>query len=260
MIFSEQFHLSTLICDEDDHLTLWGLARLFQHVAGRQSDLLGAGFQDLIPQHKAWVITRVYYHVARYPKAGEQLTLRTWARQDNGLIAPRDYQLIGADGNICAVSTANWVLLDMDKRRVCRLGEIMNRYEKEEFLATPYKSLSKMVLPAALQQPPIEEQVPDSIPDLCVHHIDVPHSAIDHTRHVNNAEYIKWIVDTLPSVSQPRGNGHKEICHFDITYQHETRHRDPNVYLMSLPHNGRHHFAIHNSTGLAIVASATLSE
>jgi len=259
MIFTEQFHLSTLICDEDDQLTLWGLARLFQHIAGRQSDLLGAGFKSLQPDHKAWVLTRVYYQVDRYPFAGEQLTLRTWPRKDNGLVAPRDYELVDADGHICAVSSSNWVILDMDKRRVCRLGEIMNLYEIEDRLSTPFATLSKMVLPEPLRKAPSADVPVADQPGLSVRHIDVPHSAIDHTRHVNNAEYIKWIVDSIDEVCLPRGNGRPEVREFDITYQHETRHRDPAVFLMSLPHEGRRHFAIHNSTGLAVAAAVTLS-
>ena len=99
MIFSEDFTLSTLICDEDDRLTLWGLARLFQDVAGDHSDSLGVGFEGLKPQNKAWVLTHVYYNILRLPSAGERLTLKTWPKPDNGLIAPRDYQLIDAEGN-----------------------------------------------------------------------------------------------------------------------------------------------------------------
>lgn len=260
MIYTEQFRLSTLICDEDDQLTLWGLARLFQHIAGRQSDILGVGFRNLQPDHKAWVLTRVYYQVSRYPKAGEQLTLRTWARQDNGLVAPRDYQLVDAEGRICAVSSSNWVILDMDKRRVCRLGDIISRYEKEDMLATPYATLSKMTLPEPLRQSPAAAGgAADAVPGLQVSHIDVPYSAIDHTRHVNNAEYIKWIVDSLGVVCQPRSTGRPEVSELDITYQHETRHGDANVYMMSIQEEGRHHFAIHNSTGLAVSAVVTLT-
>ena len=94
MIYTEDFTLSTLICDEDDRLTLWGLARLFQDVAGDHSDSLGVGFEGLKPQNKAWVLTHVYYNILRLPSAGERLILKTWPKPDNGLIAPRDYQLI----------------------------------------------------------------------------------------------------------------------------------------------------------------------
>ncbi|MBR3828233.1 MAG: hypothetical protein IKJ40_02890, partial [Bacteroidales bacterium] len=105
MIYTEDFTLSTLICDEDDRLTLWGLARLFQDVAGDHSDSLGVGFNGLKPQNKAWVLTNVYYSALRLPAAGERLTLKTWPKPDNGLIAPRDYQLIDSEGNICAASS-----------------------------------------------------------------------------------------------------------------------------------------------------------
>lgn len=245
MIYTEKFTLSTLICDEDDRLTLWGLARLFQDVAEDHSDTLGCGFEGLAPLHKAWVLTHVYYNIVRMPSAGERLTLKTWAKQDNGLIAPRDYQLVDADGNICASSASNWVIIDMDKRRVCRLGEFIGRYEKEELHATKYQRLDKIAMPEQLE---------------LLKTIAVPYSALDHTRHVNNAEYIKWICDAVPELCQPRSSGRKEISEFEINYLKETRYGDDKVrmYTAQAP-NDAEYFQLTNSTGIAINAMIKLA-
>lgn len=230
MFFTEDITLSTLICDEDDKLTLWGLARLFQDVAGDNSDMLGVGFEGLKPLNKAWILTHVYYNILRLPTAGERLTLRTWAKPDNGLIAPRDYQLIDADGNICATSASNWVILDMTSRRVSRLYEISAKYDKETLHATKYEKLDKIKMPSDLVE---------------LKHINVPYSSIDHTRHVNNAEYIKWICDAIPElcgsrflfengISTPNPQRH-EILEFEINYLKETKYGDQNVILLASP-------------------------
>ena len=216
MFFTESFTLSTLICDQDDRLTLWGLARLFQDVAGDHSDSLGVGFEGLKPRHKAWVLTHAYYDIQRLPLAGERLTLRTWPKPDNGLIAPRDYQLIDSDGMICASSASNWVVLDMDSRRVSRLRDIILPFEMENDDATRFHKLEKLAMPSEMS---------------LLRHIDVPYSALDHTRHVNNAEYIKWICDSIPEICMSRNGNCSEISEFEINYVRETQYGDPDVSL-----------------------------
>lgn len=244
MVFTEDFTLSTLICDEDDRLTLWGLARLFQDVAGDHSDMHGVGFEGLKPLHKAWVLTHVYYNVLRFPSAGEKLTLKTWPKPDNGLIAPRDYQLVDAEGNVCASSASNWVILDMDKRRVCRLYDIIKEFEMETMNATKYENLSKITMPDSLE---------------LLKKIDVPYSALDHTRHVNNAEYLKWICDSIPSICKPRSTGRPEIREFEINYIKETKYGDPEVKLLSKSIDDSNiYFQLTNSTGVAVNAKVVI--
>lgn len=244
MIFKEDFTLSTLICDEDDRLTIWGLARLFQNVAGNHSDTLGVGFNGLNLQHKAWVLTHVYYNVLRFPSAGEKLTVKTWPKQDNGLIAPRDYQLIDADGNICASCASNWVVIDMDKRRVCRLKGIIECFEMEDIDATKFHRLEKLQMPEEMST---------------LKKIDIPYSSLDHTRHVNNAEYMKWICDSIKEICKPRSLGRPEISEFEINYIKETKYDDPNVTLWHIDNGSTKLFRLTNSNGIAVNAKVLLS-
>ncbi|MBR3528789.1 MAG: hypothetical protein IKN84_03930 [Bacteroidales bacterium] len=250
MFYQEEITLSTLICDEDDKLTLWGLARLFQDVAEDHSESLGVGYWGLKPMLRAWILTRVYYNVLRLPTAGEKLTLRTWAKPDNGLIAPRDYQLIDAEGKICAASASNWVVLNMETRRVCRLGDIIKPYEKLNEHATSVEKFDKMH---------VDEDLP------LIKHIDIPYSAIDHTHHVNNAEYMKWICDSIPEVCKQHDDpSRREIAEFDINYVKETKYDDPNVNLYgNVVHDGdtdEWQFRLTNSNGVAVLAQVKVKK
>lgn len=239
MYFTEHITLSTLICDEDDRLTLWGLARLFQDVAGDHSDSYGVGFVGLIPQNKAWVLTHVYYNVLRFPTAGERLTLKTWPKPDNGLIAPRDYELIDENGHVCAASSSNWVILDMLSRRVCRLRGIVDAFDKMDIHSTKYSKLDKIQMPSELE--PLKKIV-------------VPYSALDHTRHVNNAEYIKWICDSIPEICKPRSTNRPEISEFEVNYLKETRYDDQNVNMLFKEIDDKKYFQVVNSNGISVNA------
>ncbi len=244
MIYKEDFTLSTLICDEDDKLTIWGLARLFQDVAGDHSDSLGVGFNGLKPLNKAWVLTHVYYNVLRFPSAGERLTLKTWPKPDNGLIAPRDYQLIDADGNICATSASNWVILDMETRRVCRLRDIIKVFSMEDIHSTKYTKLDKILMPNNLD---------------FLKKIDIPYSSLDHTRHVNNAEYMKWICDSIPEICKPRSTGRPEIRELEINYLKETKYGDKNTVLNFSKIGEDFYFQICNSSGISVNSKVNLT-
>lgn len=245
MFFTEDIILSTLICDEDDHLTIWGLARLFQDAAEDHSKSYGVGYDGLIVQNRAWILTRVYYNILRYPMAGEKLTVRTWPKPDNGLIAPRDSQLIDSNGMVCASCTSNWVILNMESRRVCRLGEIIKPFEKETENATSVVKFDKMLLDDDLS---------------LVKHIDVPYSSIDHTHHVNNAEYMKWICDAIPDICKSHSDEHRrEISSFDINYVKETKYNDPEVQLYGKSINdSAFQFRLTNSSGISVQAQVVL--
>ena len=242
MYFTEEITLSTILCDEDDYLTLWGLARLFQDVALAHSETLGVGYYGLKSLDKAWILTHVYYNIIRFPMAGEKLILKTWAKQDNGLIAPRDYQLIDDKGDICASSTSNWVILDTNSRRVTRLGEIIKVYEKESDNATKYSKLEKIVMPESLQ---------------ILKTIDVPYSSIDHTYHVNNAEYIKWICDSIPEICTPRKDNRSDISEFMINYLKETKYGDKAVTMLYKEQDEKF-YQILNSNGVSVNAIVKL--
>lgn len=243
MIFTEEIKLSTIICDEDDLLTLWGLARLFQDVAEDHSKVLGVGYEDLKPQGKAWILTHVYYNIVRLPMAGERLTLKSWPKPDNGLIAPRDYQLIDNEGKICASSTSNWVILDTETRRVARLRNLLDATKYETIDATQYSKLEKLKMPEGLQEKKS---------------IDVPYSAIDHTGHVNNAEYMKWICDSIEEVCKPRRSNRPDIKEFAINYLKETKYGDQNVKLSVLNNANDFYFQINNSNGISVNAKVVL--
>ena len=272
MIFSEEQEITTILCDQDDRLMLWGAARMFQDIACRQSDSLGVGFEGLRPSNKAWVLTRVYYSVLRLPRAGERVTMRTWAKQDNGLIAPRDSQMLDAEGNLLIACASNWVIIDMLTRRVCRLGDIIGLYEKEDLHSSKYTKLDNKLHIPDFSQVCFENANPGGTPfdsnsllqDRQSKHITVPYSAIDHTHHVNNAEYIKWICDSIPDIVESRFlpdgtcKANKEIREFEIQYLKETAFTDNDIQLSRLDVDGDMFFQLTNSQGISVNAKVVL--
>lgn len=186
MYYQFDYTIPNFICDNRDTLTMWGCARLLQQAADNHTKLFGIGFQQLIEQHKAWVLCHTYYDVRRLPVDYEQVTVRTWSRGTNGLYAWRDFQMIDKEGNVIVAASTSWVVIDTEARRVVRLGEIVEGFEHHPDLATEFDKLPR------LRQPK------DAEGELLVEKKPVLLSMLDHTQHVNNSEYIKWVFDHLP--------------------------------------------------------------
>lgn len=238
MIFEESYKIFSLMCDADDKLSLWGMARLMQEVAEHHTSLTHIGFADLIKDNKAWVLSRMYYCISRLPSVGETVTLKTWSRGTNGLFAFRDYQIIDEAGIVIVSATSDWVLIDFEKRRACRMYDVMDKYEHHQICATDKDHFDKLIVP----------NIDNIEPLTCV---QVRESMIDHTQHVNNAEYIRLIDDSI-------NKNFEHLKTLEIVFSNET-HRQEEMRIFRIQDNGSVFFQISNSREVAVKAKATFN-
>ena len=236
MIYSMHQDVPSYLCDRNDRLHPWAAVRLCQEVTEYHSNTLGVGFDKLVADNRAWVIVRSYYEFLSRPAAFEKVTLNTWPRGNDGLFAFRDYRINDADGNVLLTGTSYWSMIDFERRRVLRLGSYIDAYEVHDELATGKTTIDK------IQMPEFEEA--DSI--VCM---QSRHSMIDHTGHVNNSEYIKWIFDALNELQFDFDRPFS----LTLNFQHETKPGDT-VNVMAR-HLGDTFFAqVTNSQGIGVTA------
>lgn len=238
MYYTLPYTIPNFICDNHDTLTAWGCARLLQQAADNHTKLFGIGFQQLQEQHKAWVLCRTYYDVHRLPMDYEEVTVRTWSRGTDGLYAWRDFEMTDSQGTVIVAGATSWVVIDTNARHVVRLGEIVKGFESHPDMATDRDKLGRIRFPKG------EEG------ELVVEHQQVKYSMLDHTQHVNNAEYIKWIFDNLPE-----GTTQSAPFKLDVEYLQETRPDDEvSIHRLCQP-DGTLLFKISNPRTTAVVAT-----
>ncbi len=238
MYYTLPYTIPNFICDNHDTLTAWGCARLLQQAADNHTKLFGIGFQQLQEQHKAWVLCRTYYDVRRLPMDYEEVTVRTWSRGTDGLYAWRDFEMTDSQGTVIVAGATSWVVIDTNARHVVRLGEIVKGFESHPDMATDCDKLGRIRFPKG------EEG------ELVVEHQQVKYSMLDHTQHVNNAEYIKWIFDNLPE-----GTTQSAPFKLDVEYLQETRPDDEvSIHRLCQP-DGTLLFKISNPRTTAVVAT-----
>ena len=180
-------------CGEDALLKLNCMLDYFQDIAACHADLLGIGMKDLQELHQLWVLSRLKLRFSRYPELGEKVTVMTYPTGLNRLFATRQYQIIAENGSRLAEGTSFWIMIDDAKFRPVKpfrmLAEFAERnQEKPRF----FPELEKLPEPEHRPESELEYQV--------------LHSNIDLNRHLNNAFYAAYIVDSL-------GKQSGRLCH-----------------------------------------------
>ena len=249
-IWSEQVELMSYHCDRTDHLSLWGMCRIFQEASAHHTDGSVIGYEELLPMGKGWVLIRMHYEMYRMPSIRDRVTVNTWSRGTDGLIAVREFQMTDTSGNVLCSASTHWVVIDMNARRVVRAKELMQDFPSHSDLATSLETFGKLRL---------GEFVSDN------HVADVPanDSFIDHTQHVNNAEYIKLMSDHFPTMAiaddadietKKHGPSRFDGWNFQIDYPAETKPGDT-LSVFCKQESETVCFQISNSRGVSAVAA-----
>ena len=172
-------------CGPDAVLKLNCILDYFQDIAACHADLLRIGMTDLQELHELWVLSRLRLRFNRYPVLGEKLTVMTYPTGLNRLFATRQYQLLAENGERLVEATSFWIVIDDTKFRPVKPFKMLADFDGRN-LDKPrfFPDLDKIAEP--------EDGVSENLLEY-----QVLHSNIDLNRHLNNAFYGSYIVDTL---------------------------------------------------------------
>lgn len=159
------------------------LLNYLQDTAGLHSARLGISVSDLRRQGLTWVLSRIHLVVTRYPRAEENVLIRTWPATRHGLFSCREFELTGAGEKLFGRATTSWAALDIVSRRPVKLEKHLPEYPlhphravEDDFTTMPnYPGLSTAEYP-----------------------FRVLRSDLDTNHHVNNAIYAGWALETVP--------------------------------------------------------------
>jgi acyl-ACP thioesterase len=199
--------------DKNARLTLESLIDYFQDCSTFQTQDGPADMKYLREKGLVWVLVSWQIEVMRYPKLCEEVTIGTIPYEINGYFGIRNFFMETGDGERLAVANSVWTLLDIENGRPRRVTqEIADAYPIEEKLDMDYKT-RKIVVPDDAEKIDAEEIL------IRRHHLDT-------NNHVNNGQYIRIAMDSLPDkdriVYSMRSEYRKQALLGDILY--------PNVY------------------------------
>ena len=234
-IFSWEQETAAYLCDRKDRLQPWAAVRLCQEISEAHSRAMGVGYEELMRRNSIWILSRAYYNIYKRPAAFEKVMLSTWSRGTDGLFAFRDYRMTDETGETLLTGTTYWPMIDFTSRKPIRLKEIMANYETCADEATDHSVLERLRLPDMSYPDDSFEQT-------------AQFSMIDHAQHVNNAEYVRLVFDSL---MQTDFDLDKPFS-LEINYQHETQPNDT-LTVLRKQDDGAAWIQISNSRGLSVV-------
>jgi acyl-CoA thioester hydrolase len=164
----------------------------------------------------SWIIRRMQVRYTTPIRYGERLLARSWVSDFRRVRSNREYELLRASNNERVLrARADWVFVDTETHQITRiLPEFEPAFDPDPGTAED--------LGLHLDTPPV------SNPRQFVIERPVYYYELDELRHVNNANYLRWIDDAfrraLDSVSIPH-TAVRPLGH-DIEYKHEARFGD----------------------------------
>lgn len=183
--YESQKNITHYMCDRSRSLTLPMLVNLLLEVSEEQSSELSRDESYLKARGVNWIILRYEFSVSRMPDLKETVNIETRASEYNKLFTYREFVVKDSSGKVLLTVDTTFALMDLSTRKMVRLtDEIVSPYQ-----ATASRRIRRSEKPKELTD----------FDDCNQRTFDVRYFDIDGNGHVNNAHYISWLLDSLPS-------------------------------------------------------------
>lgn len=184
MIYREKFKIGLKDVGKNDEITDKGLLECLENIAAYHSDSVGYGINTTNITHLTWVLLDWKVKVIKRPKYGQVLDIHTWSRYIVKCYAYRDFEVYNDKGELCAIASSKWLLIDTQKGKITKV---------EEAMAEKYHSESKSVF-GELEIEKIK--LPEKFESIISYQIK--RRDIDIIGHVHNLYYLDLALETLP--------------------------------------------------------------
>ena len=210
-MYKEKIKITSIDVDCNFELKLSSLFKIMQEVASNHCESLGASHYDLLKYNLLWVVIRMEVKIYKSIKLDEVVTVTTHAGEQKSFIFPRYFQIYNKNGELLVNVSSIWAVINKDTRRV--------ELRPQGIKATkPEHDKNDMPLP---------EKVSGS-GSVVVDERVVKYSNVDINSHLNNTEYIEFILDTHDLEFYK----HHRLCGININYDKEIKYGD-NVALLT---------------------------
>ena len=181
---------------------------LAQEAAGLHAVELGFGYEDLIKNNTAWILSRVNIKFVDTPLWRDDVTLTTWHKGANRLFFLRDFIMTDKEGKERVKATTSWLVLNLETRRLVRDPMLM----EEGTVCTEN----------VIETPADKVQMPKDVPAELVLEHAVAYSDVDMNNHTNNAMYMQWAMDSVDYETAST----KAVKEITINFNRETKAGD----------------------------------
>lgn len=204
-VWTQNYNVNTFLVNPQKKLGLYGLLNLIQDTAWIHATHLGHGYEAMIKEGTAWVLTRQKLKMDEWPHWGDTIALKTWIRPIKSVFAIRDFEII-MNEKVIGQCTTQWLILDLKTRKP---ADKSLQISPDEFRMDAPENIDAGKIFIKNDLTPIAE-------------FHVRNSDLDLNGHVNNTKYAQWILDSIPHDS------HSEYLleEYEVNFIAETRSGD----------------------------------
>lgn len=132
MLFENDFRIRMRDIGKDNKASNAGIMSIMEETATLHSYDIGFAVNQCLEDNKSWILLDWDIRIIRRPEYNESVKTLTWTRKYDKITAYRDFQIKDTQGNVLVAATSRWLLMDIVRRRPCRLTEdITKKYESE---------------------------------------------------------------------------------------------------------------------------------
>lgn len=176
-------------------------------IATEHADIIGVGFDVMMKDNLAWVLSRLSIEMTRMPKVREKYSIITWIEGYNRHFSERNMEIISENGETIGFVRTIWFAIDMNTRTP---GDI-------SMLDSLAVTVSERPCPIAKQgrMKPVTSPTQTGT-------YRFRYSDIDFNRHVNSVKYMELLLNQW----QLEYHENHDISRFEIAYLHEAHFGD----------------------------------
>lgn len=181
-VYCKEFIIGQDAVDRFGRLKPSRLLLMAQQVAGDHSTAMGLTYEALAEQGLFWAVIRNRLQITRLPREGETIRMETWPMPTTRTAYPRSTIAYDAEGNELFRTVSLWILMSFESRAMvlpAKSGVTVDGTLRGLELASP-RSLAVKPMVNTLER-------------------TVCFTDLDRNGHMNNARYLEWIDDLLPS-------------------------------------------------------------
>ena len=199
-MFNKVYEIKYADTDEQMRLKASVFFEYLEDIAAKNADALDFGYENIYSQNLGWFLLKYAIEIYNYPQKIPFIKVETESRGANSHFAYRDFYFYDNNDNLLGKAASTWALMDLKNKSMLNpkeaLGEkIWDFVKKEDDLK--YNKIPQ------ISKPDYEKT------------FEIRYDDIDVNRHVNNAKYIVWALESLP-VEFLKTNSIKRI---DIQYK-----------------------------------------
>lgn len=185
-MYTYEIKVGYSVVDAALHMTVPAVLDCFQDAAIFEAENGSITVDYLYSRNIAWLLSSWQIVIDRRPTLNEQIKITTFPYDFKGFLGYRNFMVSDTEGNCIIKASSIWTLIDMEKRRPVKPTQEMTAgYELAEKLEMDYA-------PRKIEM--LEEAYNTAVQEK----FQVRKYQIDSNMHMNNVEYVRLAMETLP--------------------------------------------------------------